>query len=136
MGNSPYAQLVVVSAGIISPDETKAMGVPVYYAFLRSKTQKDYEKFFEEIKAKTGLAPRRVACDFEKSIINALKKTWPTTTIHLCAVHWARSYDRNFGKHSLASVCNNSPRINDFLRALRKLPYLSKTKKTNFKTYI
>ena len=80
MGNSPYAQLVVVSAGIISPDETKAMGVPVYYAFLRSKTQKDYEKFFNRSLAEFD--PRSFEfTDYEAEISTGYEKSTPTVKI-------------------------------------------------------
>ena len=68
-------------------------------SILKDKKQSAFEKLFKEIKKKNAskfsnsivISPINFHCDFEKSISNATKKSFPYINIKYCVWHFKRS---------------------------------------------
>lgn len=65
-----------------------------------------------------------VSCDYETSIIGALKLSWPECKISLCQVHFGRSIDKKINSLQLRSTVNNSARVKNFLLLIKQLCFV------------
>ena len=68
--------------------------IPLLFALLPGKTQTHYEELFQII-SDFGIKPSSALCDYEKAMINAVKKTWSNTTPRGCFFHMKKALWRN-----------------------------------------
>ena len=74
--------------------------IPLLFALLPGKTQTHYEELFQKI-SDFGIKPSSVLCDYEKAMINAVKKTCSNTTPRGCFFHMKKVLWRNMQFHNL-----------------------------------
>lgn len=88
-----YYQLVV----IMTHDQENKYNLPVLYILMTSKTESMYRRVFEEVRSLTDYAasPGNVLCDFEKALMNALRKVFPEAIVRGCLFHWKQAIRRH-----------------------------------------
>ena len=74
--------------------------ITLLFAVLPGKTQTHYEELFQKI-SDFGIKPSSVLCDYEKAMINTVKKTWSNTTPRRCFFHMKKALWRNMQFHNL-----------------------------------
>ena len=72
-----------------------------------------YNKVFIVIKEYANgkfvnIEPKRIICDFEKSLLNSLSISFPTTKITGCYFHYCQAIYRKIQKFGLGNVYNNN----------------------------
>ena len=84
--------------------------MPLAYGLLPGKTQHHYEALLAEI-ASFGVEPQSVMSDYERALMNAVEKTWPTTTRRGCFFHHKQALWKKMQHHDLVPEYNveNSP---------------------------
>jgi len=70
--------------------EREGKGLTCGYALLPNKEQVTYEIMLDWIKRKVGDTPRLdlIVTDYEKAVINAVKKTFPSVKHSGCQFHF------------------------------------------------
>ena len=103
--------------------------VPVIYALLHRKTAETYQRLINEIlKFAPCWNPRLFMLDFEQASINALKSSFPTTSLSGCFFHLKQSFHRKL-QVIINSKVNELHEINSEFSLTRRLDF-----KTNIKT--
>ena len=70
--------------------------LPLLYALLPDKSEETYDRLFSQIKQIfPNLRPTSVSVDYEKAILNSLKKALPGISIGGCLFH----LNKNLKKH-------------------------------------
>ena len=84
--------------------------MPLAYGLLPGKTQHHYEALLAEI-ASFRVEPQSVMSDYERALMNAVEKTWPTTTRRGCFFHHKQALWKKMQHHDLVPEYNveNSP---------------------------
>ncbi|RNA10674.1 FLYWCH zinc finger domain [Brachionus plicatilis] len=67
----------------------KYRNLPLVYAFLANKKEESYSKLFGVVSGYIKIHPIYIVSDFEKAVVNALKKNFPKVNIGGCYFHLA-----------------------------------------------
>lgn len=70
--------------------------------------------------------PKRIVIDFEKSIINAIKKTMPKSTISCCYFHFSQSMWRNVQNKDLVGLFDENKSARQTIRRIMVIPFIPK----------
>ena len=83
---------------IIGYDETKNFNMPVFHIIMSNKSFESYNKIFQEIlnlleeyKIKINFKNIIINCDFEKSLINAIRNNFKEIKIYGCYFHYVKA---------------------------------------------
>ena len=101
------------------------INVPCAYFLLPNKETIAYKKVLSCLKNNFDITdPPIFHCDFENSIIRAVKDVFPTTRLLCCDTHFKRALRTNLQKHHLIAAYNSDPRLQQFIRYLWALSLL------------
>ena len=102
---------------IIGYDKTKNFNMPVFHIIMSNKSFESYNKIFQEIlnlldeyKIKINFKNIIINCDFEKSLINAIRNNFKEIKIYGCYFHYVKALWKKASKLGLtkAKLLNNT----------------------------
>ena len=94
------------------------------YALLPNKTEKTYTRLFEMLKSFRIGKPKKIMADFEISLINSLKKTFPESDLKGCYFHLCQSFLRKINEVGLKTLYQSNPEFGLGLKLLPALAFL------------
>ena len=122
---SPELFKQVVTINIIF----RGKNLPLVYSLVANKAEKTYAKFFNMLIENDEIPtvePKRIVIDFEKSIINAIKKTMPKSTISCCYFHFSQSMWRNVQNKGLVGLFDENKSARQTIRRIMVIPFIPK----------
>lgn len=85
----PFYQVFTIHADLYSDDDCTNI-VPVVYTLLPDKSQDTYTRLFNILK-NIGMEINKFKCDYERSIMNAVKVVYPEARITGCFFHFQKA---------------------------------------------
>ena len=83
---------------------------PLFYFLLPNKRQQTYMKVFSIIKnLDRVINPSVIHCDFEKAVINAIRRNFPSAAVGGCLFHLVQNMRKHVGQLGLTARYNNEP---------------------------
>ena len=120
----PYMQFVTIHGKI------GGFVVPLVFILSTGKISTQYRSAFRHLKVEVhrlthqALQPRRVVCDFEKSLMIALEFEFPTSRLSGCYFHFTQSLWRRVQHVGLAADYRNDERLRKRVRKVMALGFL------------
>ena len=123
---------------IIGYDETKNFNMPVFHIIMSNKSFESYNKIFQEIlnlldeyKIKINFKNIIINCDFEKSLINAIRNNFKEIKIYGCYFHYVKALWKKARKLGLtkSKLLSNTKLL---IFSIKIYPFILNKKKQDF----
>ncbi|CAF1118359.1 unnamed protein product, partial [Brachionus calyciflorus] len=85
----------------------KNRNLPLVYAFLANKQESTYTRFFNVISKYITNKPAYIMCDFEKAVVNSVKKHFPKASVGGCCFHLTSNIWKYVKNNGLKTVFSN-----------------------------
>ncbi|KAG0429052.1 hypothetical protein DMUE_5769 [Dictyocoela muelleri] len=105
---------------------------PIIYVLMKSKEESEYIRIFEKIKEITGIKPELIISDFEKSLNNAILKSFEFSKLQLCYFHLTQSIWRRIQFEKLANKYKNDKNFSIYIKKIMVSAFLPKEKIFDF----
>jgi len=115
-----FSQLLVIS---IKDEETDSC-FPVLFAFLPNKSTHAYKAILKSVLIAGVPPPNLVRCDFEKSLLSAIRQVYPRSKIMGCEIHWKRALQRKAQKFNISGFLSRNARGQYLMRVIWAMAFV------------